>query len=257
MSLIKLEKINKIYSPGRKIAFHALVDINLEIQKGEMVAITGPSGSGKSTLMNIIGLLDRPTSGHLLLDDEPISLNMPDRKLAKLRNQKVGFVFQTFNLLPRFSVLENVILPTIYGRRSQREKAEEILNKVGLGERIRYRPPELSGGEKQRVAIARALICEPEIILADEPTGNLDSATGQGIIDLLKSLNSEGRTIIIVTHDEKIAAACDRRIKLLDGKIVADERQNTPPLAAATATGQEEMIRPIPDDQGVHFVQLH
>jgi len=226
--LIQLEKINKIfYSKNYKNAFWILHDINLKIDKGEFIAITGPSGSGKTTLMNIIGLLDRPTNGSLKIDNQEILLSMPEKKLTEIRSQKIGFIFQSFNLLPKLTSLENVLLPTVYTKSDQKEKqklAQFILSRLGLSERINHKPPVLSGGEKQRVAIARALINDPEIILADEPTGNLDSQTGQQIIDLLKKLNKEGRTVIIVTHNQAIANESDRVISLLDGKIVNDNK---------------------------------
>lgn len=219
--MIKLEKVNKTYQTG-KIKVEALADINLDIQAGEMVAVVGPSGSGKSTLMNIIGLLDRPTEGTLEIDQQKVDLNESDSRLAKLRSEKIGFVFQTFNLLPRITALENVLLPTIYNKQSQdghQKRSLEILAKVGLAKRVHHQPSELSGGEKQRVAIARALINNPDLILADEPTGNLDSKSGQEILGILKDLNKNGKTVIIITHDEKIAKACDREVHLLDGKI--------------------------------------
>lgn len=220
-NLIELRNVDKIYQTG-KLVTPALMGISLTIKKGEMVAVMGPSGSGKSTLMNIIGLLDRPSAGELLLDGQSISLSGSDRLLAKLRSSKVGFVFQSFNLLPRLSALANVMLPATYqpiSRKKAKAKAETLLRKVGLAKRIYYRPSELSGGEKQRVAIARALMNDPEIVSADEPTGNLDSATGQSIIDLLKALRREGRTVIIITHDQKIADQCQRTLYLLDGKL--------------------------------------
>lgn len=204
----------------------ALLHINLEIKQGEMLAIMGPSGSGKSTLMNLIGLLDRPTGGELAIDEHQVSLTMSDRKQAELRGKKIGFVFQSFNLLPRLTALENVLVPAAYqkgNRREMRKHAIQILERVGLGERIRHRPTELSGGEKQRVAIARALINNPDIILADEPTGNLDSKSGGEIIALLKELNHHGKTVIIITHDAKVAAECKRVIHMLDGQLVEGE----------------------------------
>ena len=221
MAVINLDKISKTYELG-KIKVKALSDINLKVEAGEMVAIVGPSGSGKSTLMNIIGLVDRPTEGTLAIDQQKVDLNESDSRLAKLRSEKIGFVFQTFNLLPRISAWENVLLPTIYNKQSQdghRKRSLEILGQVGLGKRVNHKPTELSGGEKQRVAIARALINNPDIILADEQTGNLDSASGRDILNILKDLNKNGKTVMIITHDEKIAKACGRQIYLLDGKI--------------------------------------
>ena len=199
-------------------------NIDLEIRSGEMIAIIGPSGSGKSTLMNIIGLLDRPTSGEYFLEGEKLTLNMSDAKLAQIRATKIGFVFQSFNLLPKQTALDNVLLPTHYVKQSvkTRENALELLNKVGLGHRINHKPTEMSGGEKQRIAIARALVNNPDVILADEPTGNLDSKSGLAIMEILKKLNSEGKTILIITHDERIANQCQRTIRIFDGKIVEE-----------------------------------
>jgi putative ABC transport system ATP-binding protein len=221
MSLIELKDIQKIYKTG-KLMVPALLDINVEIKEKEMVAIMGPSGSGKSTLMNIIGLLDRPTGGEISIGDSPLTLSMSDRKLAELRGKKIGFVFQSFNLLPRLSALENVLVPTAYQKGSRREfrkRALALLEQVNLTERVRHRPTELSGGEKQRVAIARALINNPDIILADEPTGNLDSKSGQEIITILRDLNQKGKTVIVITHDQAVARSCHRIIRILDGQI--------------------------------------
>jgi putative ABC transport system ATP-binding protein len=226
MSLIKLTNVSKEYSLNHKNAEQVLKNINLEINSREMVAICGPSGSGKSTLMHIIGLLDRPSTGEIQIAGEPITLSMSDKKLATLRNQKIGFVFQTFNLLPRLSALENVMLPTIYDKRDKPYafcRALSLLKKVGLGNRLKHKPTALSGGERQRVAIARALINDPDIILADEPTGNLDSVTGGQIMEILKDLNKNGKTLIIVTHDDKIASLCQRVIRILDGQIESTE----------------------------------
>ncbi|MCA9397771.1 ABC transporter ATP-binding protein [candidate division WWE3 bacterium] len=222
MPVLKLSHITKIYSTGA-ITIPAISDVSFEVEQGEMVAIMGPSGSGKSTLMNIIGLLDRPTSGKVLIGDEEITLDMSDRKLASMRSDKIGFVFQSFNLLTHLSAFQNVIMPTRYSSLSQNEaksKAEAILQDVGLGDRMNHKPSELSGGEKQRVAIARALINDPEIVLADEPTGNLDTNTGAEVMSILKELNSQGRTILLITHDPAIAKECDRTIHLLDGRVV-------------------------------------
>lgn len=224
--ILELEKVEKTYRTG-KLAVPVLRGVSLGIEKGEMVAIMGPSGSGKSTLMNILGLLDRPTKGQLKIDGEPIDLTMSDAKLAKLRGRQIGFVFQSFNLLPKLSALANVLLPTIYqpGNRSAlRHRAIDLLKQVGLGERIHHKPTELSGGEKQRVAIARALMNDPEIILADEPTGNLDSKSGQEVMGVLKDLNKKGKTVIIITHDPKIAEMCQRTIRLFDGQIEGGKR---------------------------------
>ena len=222
MSLIDLQHVSKIYDLG-KVQVPALQDVSLQIEEGDLVAIMGPSGSGKSTLMNVLGLLDRPTSGVYLLDNEKISLSESDRKLAKIRSEKVGFIFQSFNLLPHMSALGNVMMPAIYSDLSRTEanaRAKELLVSVGLGDRLDHKPAELSGGEKQRVAIARALINDPEIILADEPTGNLDTVTGNEVLEILKDLNTKGRTIIVITHDEFIADACKRVVYLLDGRVI-------------------------------------
>ena len=216
----------KTYSSG-KLTVPVLRGINLVIDRKEMVSIMGPSGSGKSTLMNLIGLLDRPTSGELKIDGQIVDLSMSDRTLASLRATKIGFVFQTFNLLPKLTALANVLVPTAYnnaGAVNVHDRATEILDKVGLKDRIRHKPTELSGGENQRVAIARALINDPEIILADEPTGNLDSVSGRGILSLLNELNKEGKTVVVITHDANIAKESGRIIRLKDGKVVgADE----------------------------------
>jgi len=222
MSAIELKEIVKTYSKG-KLAVPVLQGIDLSIDEGELVAIMGPSGSGKSTLMNIIGLLDRPTSGELMIAGKRIELTMSDRMLATLRAEKIGFVFQTFNLLPKLSALSNVLVPTAYSgkvKAKRYSRARELLEKVGLGNRVKHRPTELSGGENQRVAIARALINDPDIILADEPTGNLDSKSGAGIINVLSDLNKEGKTVAIITHDEKIAENSKRIIEIFDGRLV-------------------------------------
>jgi len=221
--ILKLKNIEKIYKSGR-LEVPALLDINLEINKGEMLAVTGPSGSGKSTLMNIIGLLDRPSRGQYILEGKEIKMSMSDRKLAKIRANTMGFIFQSFNLLPRMTALENVILPSLYSKvvakNHRKERAEEILNQVVLSKRLGHRPTELSGGEKQRVAIARALMNEPTILLADEPTGNLDSKSGAAIIKILKELREhEEKTVLVVTHDDNIRKECARDVKLFDGKL--------------------------------------
>lgn len=223
MNVIELRNVDKIYQQPTTAA---LLKINLGIKKGEMVAIMGPSGSGKSTLMNIIGLLDRPTDGELLIDGETIRLTMSGGKLARLRGQKIGFVFQTFNLLPKVSAVDNVLVPSLYQKTrgsNARQRALHLLKQVGLAERATHSPSELSGGERQRVAIARALINDPEIILADEPTGNLDSKSGQEVMTILKQLNKEGKTVIIITHDPNIAKQCERTIRLFDGQIAETE----------------------------------
>lgn len=219
--IIKLDNINKIHYLGENI-LHVLVDINLSICAGEFTAIIGPSGSGKSTLMNILGCLDRPTSGNYYLHDEDVS-NLTDDQLAEVRNRRIGFVFQSFNLLPRISAQENVALPLIYAgvnTKDRMERAAVLLNRVGLVDRMHHKPNELSGGQRQRVAIARALINDPSIIMADEPTGNLDSKSTVEIMGILNELNEMGKTIIIVTHDPEIAQQAKRVITVRDGKII-------------------------------------
>ncbi|MCD6519313.1 MAG: ABC transporter ATP-binding protein [Anaerolineae bacterium] len=224
MKLIELHQVHKIYQMGT-VQVHALRGITLQIEQGELTAIMGPSGSGKSTLMNIIGCLDQPSSGEYFLDGIPVS-SLNDNQLAEIRNQRIGFVFQQYNLLPRMSALDNVELPLIYaGVKNRRERALRVLQEVGLGDRIHHKPNELSGGEQQRVAIARALANEPDIILADEPTGNLDTRTGLEIVGLFQKLNAErGITIVYVTHDPEIAQFTRRIIRIRDGKIVGDEK---------------------------------
>lgn len=219
--IVELKNVSKTYKSG-KLEVPVLHNINIQIEKGEMVAIMGPSGSGKSTLMNIIGLLDRPTEGQLKIDGENIDLSMSDAKLARLRSKKVGFVFQTFNLLPKLTALKNVLVPSTYvggDKKEEQKKALDLLGQVGLEKRIKHNPTELSGGERQRVAIARALMNDPEIILADEPTGNLDSKSGEEILNILKDLNKQGKTLLIITHDENIAKHCQRIIHIKDGRI--------------------------------------
>jgi len=222
--VIKLNNITKIYHVGSEDV-HALQSVSLEIHKNEYVAIMGPSGSGKSTLMNIVGCLDTPTSGLYELNATNVS-EMNDNQLARVRNKEIGFVFQTFNLLARSDVLHNVELPLIYGGVSSSERkrlAREAIERVGLTERIHHKPNELSGGQRQRVAIARALVTQPSILLADEPTGNLDSKTGDEIMALFDTLQKEGNTIILVTHEEYIAEHTDRIIRLRDGNIESDQ----------------------------------
>jgi putative ABC transport system ATP-binding protein len=219
-SVIEARNLTKVYQMG-DVQVNALNGLSVQIARGEAISIMGPSGSGKSTLMNIIGCLDRPTSGEYYLDGEMAS-GMKDDQLASIRNRKVGFVFQSFNLLRRVSALANVELPMRYAGVStgRKERARQALEAVGLGDRIHHRPNELSGGQQQRVAIARALVNDPAIILADEPTGNLDSKSGEEIMRLLLSLNHErGTTLIIVTHDPKVAAQTQRSIHILDGKV--------------------------------------
>ncbi|HEY8348774.1 MAG TPA: ABC transporter ATP-binding protein [Clostridia bacterium] len=227
--IIRMEGIGKIYDTG-KVQVEALKNVNLCIDKGEFVAVMGPSGSGKSTLMNIIGCLDRATSGHYELDGVNIS-DLDDTELARIRNKKIGFVFQSFNLLPKMNALQNVELPVIYagaGKKERREKAVEALNKVGLLDRMDHRPNELSGGQKQRVAIARALVNDPTIILADEPTGNLDTASGEDIMAVFQELNREGVTIVLVTHEPDIAEHTRRIVRFRDGMLISDEKVEDP-----------------------------
>ena len=219
--VIRLDEVRKYYLVGDYIV-RALDGVTLSVRKGSFTAIMGPSGSGKSTLMNLIGGLDSPTSGHISIDGESTEA-LTEAELADIRNRKVGFVFQQYNLLSKLTVLDNVMTPLLYagvGRRERRERAEEVLEKVGLTDRIRHRPSELSGGQKQRVAIARALVNNPAILLADEPTGALDSKTGEDVMELFQGLNAEGRTIVLVTHDLKLGAMCPERISIRDGKVV-------------------------------------
>ena len=223
-ALIQLEEITKTYDSGEN-AVQALAGIDLKIGGGEFASIIGPSGSGKSTLMHILGCLDSPSSGRYWLDGEDVA-EMTSRELARIRNQKIGFVFQTFNLLPRATIWKNVELPLLYAGIStsdRRERAMEALKRVGLDHRAKHRPNELSGGQRQRVAIARALVNTPSLILADEPTGNLDSKTGSDIINIFEELSLSGQTIIIVTHDPGIAARTHRRIRIVDGVVVAGD----------------------------------
>lgn len=223
--LIELKGINKTYKNGDQ-ELRVLKDIDLEVEKGEFVAIMGPSGSGKSTLMNVIGLLDRPTSGDYFQDGQEVG-NLSEKKLAHVRNEQIGFVFQQFFLLSKLNAFQNVELPLIYAGvhpAKRKEIAEQYLEKVELGSRMHHLPSELSGGQKQRVAIARALVNRPAIVLADEPTGALDTKTGEQIMDLLTKLNQEGKTIIMVTHEPEIAAFANRRIVIRDGVISSDSK---------------------------------
>lgn len=221
--MIGVKGLDKYYING-EMKLHALKNINFSIEKGEFVAIMGSSGSGKSTMMNILGCLDHTFDGTYILDKIDIS-KLSDQKLSKIRNRKIGFVFQSFNLLSKLTALENVELPLIYAGMNHKErvhKAKDVLEKVGLGDRLNHRPNELSGGQKQRVAIARALVNEPAIILADEPTGNLDSTSEKEIMELFKKLNDQGKTIIIVTHEPEVGKSCKRVIRFRDGEIIED-----------------------------------
>ncbi|GAB4248445.1 MAG: ABC transporter ATP-binding protein [Candidatus Methylacidiphilales bacterium] len=231
MALLELRDVTRSYRLGQEVV-HALDGVSTDIHAGEYVAIVGPSGSGKSTLMHLLGCLDVPTSGTITLDGINVSKASAD-KLSRIRNQKIGFVFQSFNLLPKMTVQENVELPLVYagkGSRERRQRALQALEAVGLEHRLRHRPAELSGGQCQRVAIARALVNDPKIILADEPTGALDSATGEAILALFRNLNAQGNTVILVTHDLNVANQTKRRLHILDGKIEKDVRQPNPSL---------------------------
>ena len=223
--IISIKNLKKTYIMGTE-RVHALKDITLDIHKNEYVALMGPSGSGKSTLMNLLGCLDSPTAGSYTLNNENVS-TLLDGELAEVRNKEIGFVFQTFNLLPRLSSLDNVALPLVYAgipKSKRLDKAEETLTKVGLGDRVEHKPNELSGGQRQRVAIARALVNDPAIILADEPTGNLDTKTSIEIMEIFEKLHEAGNTIIVVTHEPDIAAHAHRIIRLRDGLVEKDEK---------------------------------
>lgn len=222
--LIRLEDLVKVYDTGA-LKVIGLKRINLTIRKGEFVAIMGQSGSGKSTLMNILGCLDRPSMGHYYLDGVDVA-DMGSDELSGIRNQKIGFVFQSFNLISRMSALKNVELPMTYARKNKRERQEraaQLLERVGLGKRLHHQPNEMSGGQRQRVAIARALANEPPLLLADEPTGNLDTAASREIMELFSRLHAEGTTVVVVTHEEDIAAYTNRIIRFRDGQIISDE----------------------------------
>ena len=223
--VIKVDNVSKVYELGDE-NLKVLQNISVTIHAGELVAIVGPSGSGKSTLMHIMGLLDKQTSGTVELSGHDVS-GMGEVELAKLRNEYIGFIFQQFNLLSRTSALENVLLPTVYSQTlvNQSAKAIELLTGLGLGDRLKNYPNQLSGGQQQRVAIARALINDPSVIFADEPTGNLDSKSGHEVIEILKKLNAEGRTIVIVTHDLELAKVAHRTIHIFDGEIISDTRK--------------------------------
>ena len=236
MSLIRINNLARRYVMGTETV-HALRDVSLEIQRGEYVAIMGPSGSGKSTLMNMIGCLDTPTSGAYELNGQDVS-HMDDNQLADIRNREIGFVFQTFNLLARSTALRNVELPMIYAgvpAEERRAKALHALAQVGLADRVQHKPNELSGGQRQRVAVARALVNDPSILLADEPTGNLDSKTGVEIMALFEDLAQKGNTIIVVTHEESVARHARRIVRILDGLIASDELVSADRRAASLA----------------------
>ncbi len=225
MALIETEDLRKTYKMG-DVEVRALRGVNIEIERGDYLAIMGPSGSGKSTLMNLLGCLDTPSQGTYRLDGEDVSHLGADR-LAAVRSRQIGFVFQQFNLLPRATALQNVELPLIYtGASNRHELAHRSLERVGLGDRAHHRPTELSGGEQQRVAMARAMVNNPRIVLADEPTGNLDSHTGEDILNVFDDLNAEGITMIMVTHDQRVADRCKRTVQLVDGEIISDKQNH-------------------------------
>ncbi len=233
--MIQLQEITRTYTRPNGEAVGALREVSLSIERGEFVAVVGSSGSGKSTLLNVLGLLDRPTAGRYLLDGQDVAGLAVDEQ-ARLRNRKIGFVFQTFRLLPRTSALENVELPLLYSdRASIQGLGKRALEAVGLADRMDHRPSELSGGQQQRVAIARALVNEPDLLLADEPTGNLDWASAGEIMDIFQALNRAGRTIVLVTHDAGLAAHCGRIARLENGRFVADEHAGAPAAAAGEA----------------------
>ena len=227
-ALIDIRDVTKTYEMGAETIVHALAGVSLSIEGGDYVAIMGPSGSGKSTLMNLIGCLDTPTTGSYVLKGREIA-TMNDDELAQIRNKEIGFIFQTFNLLPRADAVQNVELPLVYSglaRKERKARAEKALDAVGLGTRKHHRPNEMSGGQRQRVAIARALVNDPSILLADEPTGNLDSKTGEEILALMDDLHRGGNTIILVTHEDELAQHASRVVRLRDGKIISDVRNS-------------------------------
>ena len=224
-SIVSLDGVSRTYAMDR-LEVRALQDVSLEVQQGEFVAIVGPSGSGKSTMMNIVGCLDRPSAGVYRLAGTPVA-ELDDNGLARLRSRTIGFVFQSYNLLPRTSALDNVATPLLYqgvGRRQRVARATAALERLGLGDRLHHEPSELSGGQQQRVAVARAIVTDPALVLADEPTGNLDSASGQDVLAVLRELHATGRTIVLITHDAEVAAAAGRQVHIRDGRIWEDGR---------------------------------
>lgn len=237
--VVEVRSLSKDYSTGETVV-HALRNVTFKIEQGEFVAIMGPSGSGKSTFLNVLGCLDRPTTGEYILNGQHVA-QMPESQLAEIRNKFIGFVFQQYNLLPRTSALKNVELPLMYaGVKNRAKRAAEALDQVGLGQRMHHKPSELSGGQQQRVAIARAIVNEPVLILADEPTGNLDSRTSEEIMALFQALNRDGKTVVVVTHEEEIARHCKRIVRFRDGVIVMDE-------PVANSIDAIEMLKSLPD----------
>jgi len=236
-SLLELRGITKTYRMGREVVVQALSGVDLDVDRGEFIAIMGPSGSGKSTMMNVVGCLDVPDAGSYKLAGTEVR-SLSDDDLAAIRNKRIGFVFQTFNLLPRLNAIENVELPLVYGGdgHQRRQRARSALELVGLGDRIRHRPTEMSGGQQQRVAIARALLNDPDLILADEPTGNLDSRSSAEILAIFQRLNDEGRTVVMVTHEPDVASHCKRIVRMRDGVVQHDERVLQPRRAADELT---------------------
>lgn len=234
----EIRQVTKVYQKSKAAPpVHALAGVDMVVPRGQYVAIMGPSGSGKSTLMNIIGCLDRPTAGQYLLDGEDVA-QMSDEKLSRVRGKRLGFVFQAFNLIPQLNVTENVAVPLFYqgiGPAQRREKAAAALDRVGLADRMDHRPAELSGGQQQRVAIARALVNDPSILLADEPTGALDTKTGDAILELFEELHANGQTVVVITHDEEVATHCERVVRLRDGLIDRDEAGGKRPVADAVS----------------------